>query len=223
MRDGKRGTEAAGATRGGPSPVLAPVAPSLPIPPCIIALPPRNDDEGHTEGAWALALPDGADLDGQRFTLPEGISVRAKARWIETPTQSGHGLLSVSLSLEGTAIGACARCLKDVALEISDDLMYVYCPCGIELGDMSDGEDIAAGIDAMPVEVSSFGRTLDVAPQVWESLLLLLPTKPLCRPGCLGLCPNCGADLDDGPCGCEDSEGDPRFDVLRSMALDDER
>jgi uncharacterized metal-binding protein YceD (DUF177 family) len=44
---------------------------------------------------------------------------------------------------------------------------------------------------------------IDVAEELRESLLLSVPLKPLCKPGCLGLCPHCGKNLNDGPCGCE--------------------
>jgi uncharacterized protein len=30
-----------------------------------------------------------------------------------------------------------------------------------------------------------------------------VPIAPHCREDCQGLCPRCGADLNQGPCGCE--------------------
>ena len=52
-----------------------------------------------------------------------------------------------------------------------------------------------------------------------DAVLLELPLAPLCRPDCAGLCPTCGADLNEGPCACPPAEGDPRWaalDALRS-------
>jgi uncharacterized protein len=48
------------------------------------------------------------------------------------------------------------------------------------------------------------GRRLDLSGQVREALLLELPIAPHCRENCEGLCPRCGADLNDGPCVCSD-------------------
>ena len=48
------------------------------------------------------------------------------------------------------------------------------------------------------------GRKLDLSGQVREALLLELPIAPHCRENCEGLCPKCGADLNDGPCACPD-------------------
>ena len=43
---------------------------------------------------------------------------------------------------------------------------------------------------------------------VWQAclyaILLELPIAPHCRENCEGLCPRCGADLNDGPCACPD-------------------
>ncbi len=38
---------------------------------------------------------------------------------------------------------------------------------------------------------------------VREDILLELPTKFLCREDCKGICPKCGKNLNDGPCGCD--------------------
>lgn len=52
-----------------------------------------------------------------------------------------------------------------------------------------------------------------------EDILLVLPTKVLCRDDCKGLCPYCGIDLNDKKCDCE-KPIDPRLAVLQQL-LDD--
>jgi uncharacterized metal-binding protein YceD (DUF177 family) len=44
------------------------------------------------------------------------------------------------------------------------------------------------------------GRRLDLDEQLREAALLARPMAPLCRPDCKGLCTQCGADLNEGPC-----------------------
>lgn len=175
---------------------------------CIIPLPPRNDTEALVEEAWDIAMPDGADFEGQHFEVPGGCRVSAEAQWLEP------SLLSVKISLHACVVGACARCLQETSLAISDELLYLYFLRGLELG-----KDTRLNSDDgfMPVEVEFFGRTLDLTEQIRESFLLLLPRKPLCRQDCVGLCPICGADLNEGACGCPRSEGDPRLEVLRNF------
>ena len=48
-------------------------------------------------------------------------------------------------------------------------------------------------------------------------LILATDMVYLCSEDCLGLCPHCGADLDDGPCGCQARETDPRLAVLQEL------
>ncbi len=43
---------------------------------------------------------------------------------------------------------------------------------------------------------------LDITDDVRQEILLSYPVKLLCRPGCLGLCIHCGANLNEGDCGC---------------------
>jgi uncharacterized protein len=61
---------------------------------------------------------------------------------------------------------------------------------------------------------------LDTRPIVVEQLQLNIPMKPLCRPDCRGLCPTCGADLNDlggRACSCAGSQPDPRWAALASL------
>jgi uncharacterized protein len=61
------------------------------------------------------------------------------------------------------------------------------------------------------------GEQLDLAPLVRDALLLSLPLAPLCRPDCAGLCPVCGAELAEGPCGCDTTPTDPRWSALDDL------
>ena len=50
-----------------------------------------------------------------------------------------------------------------------------------------------------------------------EDILLQLPTKFLCKEDCKGICPVCGKNLNDGPCGCNIQQTDTRFDMLKNL------
>ena len=63
------------------------------------------------------------------------------------------------------------------------------------------------------------GDELDLDDVLESSFILNTDTLFLCREDCKGLCPRCGADLNDGPCGCK-PEKDPRLAVLEQL-LDD--
>jgi uncharacterized protein len=95
----------------------------------------------------------------------------------------------------------CCRCLRPLAgvLEASVEERYAVDP-----GPADDAFPIVSG-------------QLDLGPMVREEVLLAMPDAPLCRPDCPGLCPTCGADLAEGPCGCEAAVGDERWAVLDQL------
>ncbi|GHT01882.1 hypothetical protein AGMMS50276_30930 [Synergistales bacterium] len=175
----------------------------------ILDLPRRQDFEATTEKSWDATLPDGLTFEGQHFSLPQGLSVNACARWVE------DSLLSVKISLASHIVGECARCLSRSELAISDDLMYLYFSRGLDFEDTELGSDDGF----MPVEVDFLGRTLSIAEQVWESLIVLLPARLLCREDCAGLCPNCGFDLNKVTCSCASVARDQRLNVLSEFLI----
>ena len=72
----------------------------------------------------------------------------------------------------------------------------------------------SAFLRAFPV--TSGTETVDCTEDIRESVLLLLPPYPLCRPDCRGLCPICGGNRNVKPCDCK-----PREDGGNWRALDD--
>ena len=65
------------------------------------------------------------------------------------------------------------------------------------------------------IETPDFTVELDEV--VVSDILLNLPQKNLCKPGCKGLCPNCGQNLNSGECGCGKQSVDPRLEVLKQL------
>ena len=43
---------------------------------------------------------------------------------------------------------------------------------------------------------------IDAGEELRQALVLSIPERSLCRPDCGGLCATCGANLNQGPCGC---------------------
>lgn len=63
-------------------------------------------------------------------------------------------------------------------------------------------------------------KNFDLDSLVTDDIFLNLPSKFLCDDDCKGLCPKCGKDLNEGPCGCK-KEIDPRLAALAQL-LDSE-
>lgn len=102
----------------------------------------------------------------------------------------------------------CVRCLGPVALPVDEALDLVYLPrMAVSAGPVG-GE---RALEASDMNVSFYDDDrIELKDTVWEQLHLALPVKPLCSPGCLGLCSSCGAERNrQPPCGCEENAGAP--------------
>lgn len=51
--------------------------------------------------------------------------------------------------------------------------------------------------------VSPKDSFIDLTQDLREELILDTLINPLCKPGCLGLCPKCGKNLNEGKCDCK--------------------
>jgi uncharacterized protein len=60
------------------------------------------------------------------------------------------------------------------------------------------------------------GETVDLEEVLSSCFIMDMDMKVLCSENCKGLCPNCGKNLNLGPCGCR-KEPDPRFAVLEQL------
>ena len=57
---------------------------------------------------------------------------------------------------------------------------------------------------------------IDLQPLVRDFALLEIPANPICKEDCLGLCPECGQNLNEKDCGHR-SESDTPFSVLKDL------
>ena len=58
---------------------------------------------------------------------------------------------------------------------------------------------------------------IDLRQLMEEQFYLALPMKPLCREDCKGLCPTCGANLNETTCKCQVRWEDPRLASLKAL------
>ena len=104
-------------------------------------------------------------------------------------------LVSVRGLIRSAARLECVRCLRAFDLPVIVEVTIV--------ADRAGGRGrLEAALDADDHMMFHDGRQLDLREEAREALLLELPITPHCREDCAGLCPGCGADLNDGPCGC---------------------
>lgn len=144
-------------------------------------------------------------VGGVEFAFPDGVE------WTADITNTGGALL-VSGKVEGVATADCARCLEEASLDVEGELegYFLISPEAEAPDDMEEDEFERLGED----------KAIDMAPLIQAALVLELPQVPLCSDDCAGLCPRCGANLNEGACGCAPDDGpDPMnpFAVLKDF------
>ena len=147
---------------------------------------------------------------GQLYTLLSDVKVSAEAYRSEDRI-----ILTVETDTEVST--PCIRCLKTAREKVNGTLRYVRSQ-QVSKKAHSGEEENSAEEEVIPVD--SWESEINIIPMVWETLITSLPYGLLCRPDCRGLCPQCGADLNEGSCGCSAGVKDPRFEVLKNFMND---
>jgi uncharacterized protein len=119
----------------------------------------------------------------------------------------------------------CKRCLNTVDLSENIELVRTFVPADQQKPAREHkGEESEGSFEPELVDEETYqGKELDLAPAIREQILLSLPTAPLCREDCKGLCPRCGKDLNDGECGCDRAVLDPRWAALKGIQLESKK
>jgi uncharacterized protein len=143
---------------------------------------------------------DPLEFGGQRY---ESVERSVPVRLDVSRTVGGYALhLTFTARLEGP----CMRCLEAATPSISVEAREVDQP--------DDGGD----------ELSSpylSGDELDLRSWAHDALVLAFPAQIVCREECLGLCPECGENLNEaGPEHRHEQEPDPRWAKLRELRFE---
>lgn len=131
--------------------------------------------------------------------------------WSGQITRLDQGyLLRARVSYDQTL--ECQRCLGRVTAPVSESVELLLLP-----------HDPAAAEEERELEEKDLGvlvvegEEVDLAPILLEQVQLNVPMRPLCREDCAGLCPTCGADLNETRCRCAPRALDPRWSDLAAL------
>ena len=100
--------------------------------------------------------------------------------------------------------GVCRRCATTVAGTLAIPVHERF------------ADETVAGADLDEELYPIADDELDLGPLVRDAVVLELPMAPLCREDCAGLCPQCGADRNEGDCACV-APTDPRWANLDAL------
>lgn len=123
-------------------------------------------------------------------------------------------VLELAVQVRSKVLTICYRCLDEVEYPLEFSFIEKY-SVKDETEDTDDYEETQ--------HIVYEGDWIDVSQAVQENILLNLPMRALCRPDCPGLCPQCGKNLKDGPCQCDNREIDPRLSILAKLKKGDNK
>jgi uncharacterized protein len=66
-------------------------------------------------------------------------------------------------------------------------------------------------------EYRELSEAIDLTEDIREDMILAFPNYPVCSSGCRGLCPQCGADLNEKTCSCRPPGGNQAWDALDQL------
>ncbi len=168
-----------------------------------------------TEDAQALFSGQDAKEYSQEYSFEESPSIRMSHFRSEKD-------VFLNGTIQGRLSGQCGRCLEPYAFSLDREFSLVLSP------QPALGQEIELGQELREDELSTsfyHGDNIDVSSLVQEQILLTLPSVPLCKEECRGLCAQCGADLNQETCECQRTqqaqrewkEQDPRLAILSSL------
>ena len=171
---------------------------------------PGNSVRNHRD------VPAPADLGTDVIAVPEGQLIGLDLR-LESVME---GVL-VTGEAEATANGACVRCLEDVTypVDVRFQELFAY-------ADRAERHREVSGDDEDEELHELDGDLADLEPVLRDAVVPSLPFQPVCSDDCLGLCSECGANLNDDP-EHQHEVIDPRWSALADLAkaapADDEK
>lgn len=128
------------------------------------------------------------DVSGDGNTIP------VRGNVVLTRTDRGilvKGVLDTEVEL------TCSRCLSLFHCPLTISIEEEYFPTT----DVNSGASLPPPDDPDRFAIDE-RHVLDLTEGLRQCALIAIPMKPLCRENCAGLCPNCGHNLNQGPCSC---------------------
>ena len=162
-----------------------------------------------------LALSGILDLDGYEMGSLH-YEVESPLSYHVTLSNVDNGVFLLG-HVEGSVTGECGRCLEPARFELDAETEGFYLA--------SDEQAEGLGLAEDEYELVPDSGEVDIAPVLFAAIAYDPPQVLLCSPDCKGLCPTCGANLNEGPCDCsrqDDIDETNPFSVLAGFFDEEE-
>lgn len=144
-----------------------------------------------------------SESDRDRF--PHGINGEVRV------TVVGEDyLLELKVRSRGELV--CDRCGVQFQKTMEGEVktLFTYDPSRVQDDEVGDVRILSPGVES-----------IDFSQDAMDAIVLAIPSKCLCHEDCLGLCSNCGTNLNEKNCSCKRDETDPRWEALKNLKFED--
>ena len=135
----------------------------------------------HLPVSYEITPEELSEVRGYTFAAPVAVSGEFYNR---------AGIVTLKYTVSCTLDVVCDRCLTELKRDYSYDFSHTVVPALQSEGDIYDTYLVAQH------------DSIDMNETAISDLLLMLPTKMLCREDCKGLCDICGCNLNERTCNC---------------------
>lgn len=135
----------------------------------------------HLPVSYEITPEELSEVRGYTFAAPVAVSGEFYNR---------AGIVTLKYTVSCTLDVVCDRCLTELKRDYSYDFSHTVVPSLQSEGDIYDTYLVAQH------------DSIDMNETAISDLLLMLPTKMLCREDCKGLCNICGCNLNERTCNC---------------------
>ena len=135
----------------------------------------------HLPVSYEITPEELSEVRGYKFAAPVAVSGEFYNR---------AGIVTLKYTVSCTLDVVCDRCLTELKRDYSYDFSHTVVPSLQSEGDIYDTYLVAQH------------DSIDMNETAISDLLLMLPTKMLCREDCKGLCDICGCNLNERTCNC---------------------
>ncbi len=165
---------------------------------------PRSgiDRKGSLDAEWL-----GPRVGPIHRPVGKDAKVRVKARALGDK-------LEVDVSINAVVEFDCSRCAEVDKKALKLDTRGLFIPEGRHRHML---EEVSMDEDRMDNTFPYKGNVVDLEELFTDLVALSLEQFPVCSESCKGLCPQCGENLNTGPCQCRTEKIDPRWQALAGI------
>lgn len=144
-------------------------------------------------------------IETDDFDIKEPIHIEGKVtKFGKTLYVKGHLLAKMTMT--------CSRCIESFSFTLDSEIDATYVP--LENESLEEEKEL----DQSDLDILFYkDDRLDLQEIIRDHIVLSIPLQPLCKPDCLGLCQNCGQDLNVSKCACKTEDIHPKLEILKKL------